>query len=292
MTMQSMAQDAPFNRRAATNEAMQAASRLRQRIGIEQHVPVCIYDVCHMAGVIVRFNDINMEGMYQKGKRPHIHLSAKRPLARRAFNCGHELGHHEFSHGSSIDELRESASNPPWTDPKEYLADSFAAHMLMPVIGLRGAFNCRKINPDSATPQQLFVIACDFGVGYSTLVTFLSSGLQMMTLSRAVQLKRLQPKDIRTQLLGEETTEPLIVAGARRINPRIDAEVGTLILLPDDTIVDADKLVPVRRLKNASLFKAIKPGIGRIRAPKWAAFVRIARKEYSGLARYRHLEDD
>jgi hypothetical protein len=55
------------------------------------------------AGVTVRFNNINMEGMYQRGAPPRIHLSARRPLSRRTYNCAHELGHHVFGHGSSIE---------------------------------------------------------------------------------------------------------------------------------------------------------------------------------------------
>src|SRR3546814_6969436 len=51
-------------------------------------------------------------GMYQRAPPPRIHLSARRPLPRRAYNCAHELGHHVFAHGSSIDELREDAKEP------------------------------------------------------------------------------------------------------------------------------------------------------------------------------------
>ena len=71
-----------------------------------------------MLGIVVRFNNINMEGMYQRGLPPRIHLSARRPLPRRAYNCAHELGHHVFAHGSSIDELREDAKAQSWEDPK------------------------------------------------------------------------------------------------------------------------------------------------------------------------------
>ena len=88
--------------------------------------PICIYGLCETLGVAVRFNNINMEGMYQRGVPPRIHLSARRPLPRRAYNCAHELGHHVFGHGSSIDELREDAKAQPWEDPKEFLADTFA----------------------------------------------------------------------------------------------------------------------------------------------------------------------
>ncbi|WP_022693148.1 ImmA/IrrE family metallo-endopeptidase [Ponticaulis koreensis] len=280
------------DKKGIATSAMTAVSNVRQSLGLDQFSPTCIYDICHKIGVTVRFNDINMEGMYQKADKPHIHLSSKRPLSRRAFNCGHELGHHIFGHGSSIDELQEDTSKYGASDPKELLADSFAAHLLMPAIAVRASFNIRGITPDDATPQQLYVIACDFGVGYSTLITHLSSGLGLMSRSRAGEMKRHTPKSIRALLLGEDISTPLIVAGAKRKNPLIDIEVGSLLLLPKDTIVDASKLTPVRRLKNAALYQASSPGIGQVRAPEWSAFARVSRKAYIGLARYRHLEDD
>jgi predicted Na+-dependent transporter len=57
-----------------------------------------------------------------------------------------------FGHGSSIDELREDAKAQPWEDPKEFLADTFAGFILMPIIGLRRVFSVRSWNPETATP--------------------------------------------------------------------------------------------------------------------------------------------
>lgn len=103
-----------FNRRALATQAMQAAAATRARAKLDQVGPICIYGLCETLGVAVRFSNINMEGMYQRGLPPRIHLSARRPLPRRAYNCAHELGHHVFGHGSSIDELREDAKAQPW----------------------------------------------------------------------------------------------------------------------------------------------------------------------------------
>jgi len=55
-----------------------------------------------------------MEGMYYRGDPARIVIGARRPLSRRNFTCGHELGHHIFGHGSTkwgrdqlIAEMRE-----------------------------------------------------------------------------------------------------------------------------------------------------------------------------------------
>ena len=167
-----------FPRRTLATQAMQMAIATRAKAKADQDSPICIYRLCEVLGVTVRFNNINMEGIYQRGTPPRIHLSALRPLPRRTYNCAHELGHHVFGHGSSVDELREDAKQHPWEDAKEFLADTFAGFMLMPIIGLRRAFAARGWTPKSATPMQLFTVACDFGVGYSTLLTHLYSRRQ------------------------------------------------------------------------------------------------------------------
>ena len=122
-----------FNRRALATKALQAATATRAKASLDQNGPICVYGLCETLGIVVRFNNFNMEGMYQHGRPPRIHLSARRPLPRRAYNCAHELGHHVFGHGSSIDELREDAKAEPWEDPKEFLADTFAGFILMPI---------------------------------------------------------------------------------------------------------------------------------------------------------------
>jgi hypothetical protein len=245
-------------------------------------------------GVTVRFNNINMEGMYQRGASPRIHLSSRRPLPRRAYNCAHELGHHVFGHGSSIDELREDAKENPWEDPKEFLADTFAGFTLMPTMGLRRAFAARDWKPETATAAQMFTIACDFTVGYSTLLTHLSAGVDMISRARAAALQRFTPKALRANILGVLTPEPLIVADRHRAGPTLDAEVKTLVLLPPGTETTGTNLAYERDIADGRLFRAVRPGIVQATADQgaWAVFVRIALEAYVGLAQYRHLEDE
>jgi Zn-dependent peptidase ImmA (M78 family) len=281
-----------FNRRALATQALQAAAATRASAKVDQAGPICVYGLCETLGVTVRFNNINMEGMYQRGAPPRIHLSARRPLPRRAYNCAHELGHHVFGHGSSIDELREDAKAQPWEDPKEFLADTFAGFLLMPIIGLRRAFAVRSWTPETATPAQMFTIACDFGVGYGTLLTHLSSGVNMLPRGRAASLQRIKPKALRVDILGALVPEPLIVADRHRAGPTIDTEVKTLVLLPPGTEVVGVGLAFERDLANGRLFRAVSPGIVQASVDSWAAFVRIAPQDYVGLAQYRHLEDD
>ena len=281
-----------INRRALAGRAMRAAIATRAKANIDQHRPICIYGLAETLGVTVRFNDINMEGMYQRGEPPRIHLSALRPLSRRAFNCAHELGHHFFGHSSSIDELRENAKEHPWEDPTEFLADTYAGFTLMPTMGLRRSFAVRGWTPESATAIQIFTIACDFGVGYGTLLTHLSVGLNWINRTRAYDLKQITPRALRTKILGDPRSEPLIIADRHCARPTLDVEVKMLLLLPPETETIGTSLAHERNLANGRLFRAVRPGIAQASADggAWAAFVRIAPEAYVGLAQYRHLE--
>ena len=278
-----------FNRKLAARKAIQVASQVRATVGVSQHEPICVYDVCDRRGVTVRFNDINMEGMYQKGEIPRIHLSSKRPMVRRAFNCGHELGHHEFGHGSHIDEMR--SDDPSWEDEEEFLANTFSSHLLMPLLGVRAAFNLRNIKPDTASPLQLYDVSGDFGVGYETLITHLSVGLNQISASKAKGLRKHTPQRIREELICEKVPEPLIFAGQVRSNQLIDTEVGGLLLLPHGTEIEGERFKHLRDVEHGALYKAESPGISRLENDHWSAFTRVSRSQYIGLAKYRHLEE-
>lgn len=273
---------------------MQASLSARKLAGADLKSPVCIYGICEAHSVTVRFNGINMEGMYDRSPKPRIHISALRPLARRAFTCAHELGHHVFGHGSTIDELRDDHLRNSSRPPEEILADSFAAFMLMPTLGLREAFMRRKLDPNQASAEELYAIACNFGVGQATLVNHLAYSIGMITQARRDSLGQITPKMIRTQLLGEVVTEHLIVADTHWNSATLDAEQGSLLLLPTGVVVDTAMLMPERNLPGGRVFRAIKSGITRVAIPgaSWATYVRIAPLRYVGLARYRHLEDD
>lgn len=280
-------------RKALVMKGMQAAIAARTKANIDQKSPTCIYGLCESNGVVVRFNDINMEGMYDREPRPRIHVSALRPLARRTFTCAHELGHHIFGHGSTIDELRDDQAQNSNRPPNEILADSFASFVLMPTLGLREAFTRRDLDPNKASAIEMYSIACTFGVGQSTLVNHLAYGVEMIGSTQRATLGQVTPKMIRTELLGEVVAEPLTVADHHWNSPTLDAEEGALLLLPAGVVVDTKILMPERDLATGRLFRTMKPGVTRVVIPgtSWATYVRVARRQYVGLARFRHLED-
>jgi hypothetical protein len=63
-----------FNRRELATQAMAAWLNIRLTAGLDLETPICIYALCDANKVIVRFNEINMEGMYDRIPKPRIHL--------------------------------------------------------------------------------------------------------------------------------------------------------------------------------------------------------------------------
>lgn len=282
-----------MDKRALTKKAMQTALKVRTKAGLDLVSPICMFDLCERRDVSVQFTDINMEGMYSRGPVPRIFLSSLRPLARRVFTCGHELGHHEFGHGSTIDEMQEEAAALKSEHPDEFLANAFSAFTLMPIVGIRGAFSRRGTTAATAGPEDVFAVACNFGVGYATLVSHLAYGVQEISGQRARELQKSSPKSIRRKLLGDASADPLVIVDEHWVSRAVDVEVKTTVLVPEGARFEGECLAPAVACAGGQTFKAVKPGIGRLHlGDDKVHFVRVARENYVGLARYRHLEDE
>ena len=80
-----------MNRRTLILDGAQAASDVRDQLGLDLIAPVDPYLIAEGLGIRVRFLPVSMEGFYQKGNPPRIMLSALRPLApgaRRTSGAG------------------------------------------------------------------------------------------------------------------------------------------------------------------------------------------------------------
>src|SRR5574341_2624863 len=146
--------DRPALARAALGESVRL--RLAADLGVES--PLDIYALCARCDVPVRFVDIDMEGMYRRTPTPRIIISALRPLVRRNFTCAHELGHHVFGHGSTIDGLLEESWLRPPRVSTEFLAEAFAGFLLMPPLGIRRAYAEREWDVKASSPEQHYII--------------------------------------------------------------------------------------------------------------------------------------
>jgi hypothetical protein len=280
------------NYRDLGKRALQMALRTRGIAGADLISPTCPYDICEELGIGVKFVQINMEGMYVREPKPRIIISALRPLVRRNFTCGHELGHHVFGHGSSLDQLINDRERPVYTSPEEFLADSFASSLLLPALGVRKAFSRRSWSPSTATPTQILTIASDFGVGYSTLIKHLAYSLRYIDLGKAKVLLKSSPQAIRKTVLGSDSGKPLVILDKLTLARTIDIEVGSELLVPHDSLPANDVLAPDSDSPLGNHFIAVRPGICRVASGdnSWAIFVRVMPFQFEGLAKYRNLD--
>jgi len=274
-------------------EALEKSLEVREAYGYDFRSPLCVYELADRAGVKVQFlDDISMEGVYVALATPTVLISSLRPLARRAFTCAHELGHHFFGHGSTIDELKDDAHNENFS-PTEFLADTFAGFLLMPAQGVKRAFSSRGLAAASATPEQVYTIASSFGVGYDTIIGHLAHSLRHVKPAHADLLRKSKLPQIRERILGFATKDSLVIADLQHPLGTLDAEVGTLVLLPKGVTTDSDQIELLKDIENGTVFRALRPGLARASVPggNWGVVVRVSRYQYAGLAKYRHLEE-
>lgn len=272
--------------------ALRGALEIRRRGQVPRDAPVCVFDLAERIGLEVRFcAGASFEGMYAKGSGALL-VPSLRPPGRQAFTCGHEMGHWYFGHGSRIDELPEFAPDDR-ADLDEWVANLFAAYLLMPSWAVAHSFQRRGIDPTTCLPADLYAAACELGVGYETLIQHLRWSLRLITPARASELSAITPKAIRDCIIGKVTTKHLVVVGTEWIAGNIDLQVGHTALLPTGTVVEGTNVTVVSDLPAGRLVQGQKPGIARVfvEGTPWAKFVRVSRAEFEGRSLYRHLED-
>jgi len=282
----------PERRRLALR-ATSMALRVRQQYGIAVDHPCCVYDLAEEMGVEVRFADLpSAEGVYSPVK-PVAVVSSLRPPGRQAFTCAHELGHHAYGHGEQFDELVEDRRERRRHDPKEFEADCFASALLMPKTAVLKGIALRGWNPKNASAAQVYALSSWLGVGYVTLIGNMQWGMNLIDRSRAGALSKIKAAQIRKTILGRECKDHLIVVDEAWIGRPVDAQAGDVITLPKGVTIEGDVLESLESDEERTIARAVRPGIGRllVRNSAWAQFIRVSRKQFTGLARFRHLEE-
>ena len=282
----------PERRRLALR-ATSMALRVRQKEGIAPDQPCSVYDLAEKLGVEVRFAELpSAEGVYSPGK-PVIIVSSLRPAGRQAFTCAHELGHDAYGHGEQFDELIEERGKHRRYDPKEFEADCFASALLMPKTALLKGMAARGWSPKNIPAEQVYRLASWLGVGYATLVGNMNWGMNLIGRQQAEALEKVKGPQIRKSILGRECKDHLVVVDQGWTERPIDAQAGDVILLPPATIIEGNVVESIGGDASQCLVRAVHPGVGRAVIPDtpWAQYLRVSRKQFSGLARFRHLEE-
>jgi hypothetical protein len=275
------------NRPQLAQLAMREASRLRvmKRIGLAESI--CPYDVALTCGLTVQFLSApTLEGMYE-AERAAIMLGSARPAGRRRFTCAHELGHHVFGHGTSLDQLRGPHTDS--SNPQEFLADCFAASLLMPKTAIDAAINRRGWRRRPFTPQMLWILAQDLGVGYDTLLVHLNLVLRYLSGAATSQLQKKKPADLRDEFAGFDVRYDAHPVDEHWGTRPVDLEVGDVIVGPL-TITEGVSLAVAGEAMPHLV--AVRAGIAKLRLPNGRAMTaRVARRDFSGRAQFRHEEE-
>jgi Zn-dependent peptidase ImmA (M78 family) len=145
-------------------EVEQRAQQVRSRLGLDLAPIADAPGTLGDAGLLVLVRPLGPngpEGLYVR--RPAyaaVLLNGDAYLPRLRFTAAHELGHHEYGEDAAIDVVVG-----PSSDPREQVANAFAASFLMPRAAMRQRASGKEI-----TPELVVDIASDFGVSYQTLV--------------------------------------------------------------------------------------------------------------------------
>jgi len=280
-------------RRKLTLLATSRAQIVRGKCNIQPIAPVDPIFIAEQRGCEVRFMSLpSLEGVYSTNPKSVIILGSQRPSGRRTFTCAHELGHHEFKHGTRLEELNPEITHD-YKDPDEFLADMFAASLLMSQISVRNALKDRQLQPIDIEPLQVFVLASYFGVGYGTLVDHMTWTLRLLTTKQRKHLLKTQPRALKAIFGGTPQTEVILVDKFWQ-DRAVDLEIGDTLVLPNGAIVDnASKLKSKGKVDGQETFAATSKGYTRAYnlLSGWAINIRIASKQYEGLAKYRFLVD-
>jgi hypothetical protein len=280
----------------AARNAVRTALGIRQRLGISAKDPACPVDAADRMGVEVRYVSVaTLEGLYVGGPVPTIFVAADRPRGRQAMTVAHELAHHVRGDGSPLHTYLQVAPTAPQSLAEERAANLVAAHFLMPRSAVLSGFRSRGFDPTAPTPAQVLIVAGWLGVGYDSLLLQLSSGLGILARPKADAMQQIAARGAREELLQscglhvdelDREADLVLVDPAWRGRP-VDLRVGDLAVVPPGSCVRG------RAVSLASqIVRAHEPGIAQLTLcqDSQAHFVRVMRRGYAGLARYRHLE--
>ena len=163
----------------------------------------------------------------------------------------------------------------------------------MPPWAVTRAFERRDAEPGACSPIEFYTVACQLGVGYSTLVYHLRWSLETISPRRAEELLQIAPREIRRRVLGCDYAGHLIIADTAWEKVAVDLQVSDLAILPRNVAVGEGGTALVGENELGTIIEARVPGISRaeIADKTWSCFIRVSRKHFVGRSIYRHLED-
>src|SRR3954470_7754711 len=103
---------------------------------------------------------------------------------------------------------------------------------------------------------------------YETLITHLRASLGLLDERRSQALRRIAPKTIKADRLGEDLKENLLIVDGGWDERAVDLQVGDVILAMSGTLSESDRLEHLGDDGNRTLLRARSPGPGRVIHPQ------------------------
>lgn len=283
------------NRTALARQALRAALQLRRTLSIARECPVNAFDVAQMSGLDVRFLDTpTLQGMFVRDPGPRVLLPSlkHRPRARVLFSCAHEIGHHQLGHGTKANEYLADRPRDLPSSAEEFLANTFAGHLLMPRAAVLEAFQKRNWNASHPTATQVFLVSGELGVGFVTLLGHMCWSLELIPRVDHDQLIKVTPKSLKIELAGDSGRHNVFVVDSLWHNDvPIDLECKELLVMPINFGMSCSLLKLELQAGDTAVFVAMHSGHETVTVDRKKITIRVARQHYVGPYRNRYLSD-
>ena len=157
----------------------------------------------------------------------------------------------------------------------------------MPSSTVYSGLGSRAIEPHKANPAQVYGIATWLGVGYSTLSNHLCYSMEIVSKQHLRHLLRHEPKEIKSELVREETTKDVFQLDHLWDGGCAHGQVGDFFV--GITTCSGSLLARVRE----GLFVANEPGQASVTLNGGGRVeIKIARENYIGFYEYRYLREE
>lgn len=281
-------------RRQATLKALYVRNQLPAGLADA----VSPFEIAHtIANVIVKFNELPLEGIYH-ATNPRIILSSQRPWVRQNFTCAHELGHFFLGHGFQVEELVELRDTSSYDIPEELAADTFAGELLMPKTTISSGFISRGYQMSSCNPIEYYIVSQWLGVGYTTMLNHLRYFQCSINSNEFKALERYKRQNIRAEILGRPCKNEIFVIDQHWKGRSVDLAIGDYLISEKPLDFSDESFIERQPQPNTTFqfcYKTIKRGCLNttlINGAPNKKIIRISPERYVGLEKFRYLEDD
>lgn len=183
--------------------AMLAAARLHRRLAIDQSTRIDVFGIIEHIGLLLAFRPFDRTSgayIFNPEGSSGVVINANEPLARQRYTAAHELGHHVFEHGTTIDEVSSSEhrGRATFRSDREKLAEAFAEWFLMPRPLVQRSLDSMRSSP-ALSPVAVYSLALRLGTSYDATVRHLGN-LEFATRTQVTAWLTTPPKSIKEGL--------------------------------------------------------------------------------------------